>query len=155
MTKKDKKIIYYILWIFAGILMSVLAIGMLQLFSIIYGVQIEPDWLSAFLTLCILVLGLLFGIWAGVESWNKIYVQGVRGEKYTKEHKERFDSLEKKFFQHTKGLTIDTVMKWTLTIFLIYLIIITTVVVACFIAAAINMRLDGAMHVFYSSIIIK
>ena len=155
MTKRDKKVLYYCLWVFAGLLMSVLLIGVFQLASLVYQSSIEPSWFATFLVAGIFLLGILFGIWAGAEAWNKIYEQGVRGEKYTKEHRERFDNFEKKFFQYAKGLTIDTVMKWTITFFLIYLMIIMTVGVACVIATALNLHVNGALYIFYSSFIIK
>jgi len=78
MKKENKKKLYLGLWIITGLLLGLLAGGLVEYeyltlnasysLSTLYGITI--------------VVGGIFGVWAGPVAWKKIYVDGARGKKY-------------------------------------------------------------------------
>lgn len=122
MSHKTKKFVYRLLWIATGALTSTVLIGLISLLMI-YN-NIEGDWVIALYFLVLLLAGVLLGLICGRIAWHKVYVEGVRGEKYVKEHHERVKSFENKLYADLKGFDIDRMMKWTVTVFLIFLMVL-------------------------------
>ncbi len=79
--KNAKEILYLVLWVITGILLMLLLGGIVEFVSLeLYG------GLSLTLVLygTMTAIGMVLGIILGPLAWHKIYVEGVRGKKYTK-----------------------------------------------------------------------
>ena len=81
MQIETKKIIYYVSWVITGVLLAVLAAGMIELASYAF---VDYLSLTAVLYGILITIGLIFGLIIGPIAWEKIYVQGARGKKYVK-----------------------------------------------------------------------
>jgi hypothetical protein len=82
MTKKNKEKTYKTLWLFTGALLGLLVSALLELLYLRVG-GVFTLWLLVG-HLLFIILGVLFGRWAGPVAWKKIYIDGVRGKKYLK-----------------------------------------------------------------------
>ena len=141
MNRKTKKIIYRILWVATGALSSTLIIGLISL-VMIYN-NIVGDWIVGLYFLLLLFAGILFGLICGRIAWNKVYVEGIRGSKYVKEHAERVHDFESKLFISLKDFDIDKAMKWTVTIFLIFIMFLMCVGIAFLGVAYVKIHTSG------------
>ncbi len=128
MDHKTKKFVYRLLWIATGALTSTVLVGLISL-AMIYN-NIRGDWIVALYFLVLLMAGVLLGLVCGRIAWHKVYVEGVRGEKYTKEHHLRVKDFEQKLYTEMKGFDIDRAMKWTVTVFLIFLMVLISAGIA-------------------------
>ena len=128
MSHKTKHLVYRMLWIATGALTATVVVGLISLVMVYNNIQ--GDWVVALYFLVLLMAGVLLGVICGRIAWNKVYVEGVRGDKYVKEHEIRIKEMEQKLFADLKGFDIDKAMKWTITIFLVYLMVIISVAMA-------------------------
>jgi len=128
MDKRTKQFVYRFLWVATGVLLSTVLIGLISLVMIYNNLQ--GDWVVAMYFLLLLLAGVLLGTICGRIAWHKVYVEGVRGEKYTKEHEHRVREFESKFYSDLKDFDIDKAMKWTITVFLIFLMVLISACVA-------------------------
>jgi hypothetical protein len=125
---EQKRLIYRTLWIAVGLMLATIVIGAIELSLIYAGAAL--DWVVLGYFGAILLLGLFLGLILGRLAWEKVYVKGARGLKYTLDHDVRIKDFEQKFFTDLKDFDIDKAMKWTFTIFLIFLMLVISVVVA-------------------------
>jgi len=117
-----KKMIYRILWVATGLLTACIVVGIIELFLIANGIVVDSLILTYLVA--ILLLGLFLGLVLGRVAWDFVYVKGGRGEKYVLEHRERMKQFEGNFFANLRDFDIDKAMKWTITIFLIFIMLI-------------------------------
>jgi len=79
LNNKLKKKIYLILWVITGILFGFLIGNLIELgwLYLAWGTNL-PLWIYV----VTILLGTIFGFWAGPKAWQKIYIEGARGKKY-------------------------------------------------------------------------
>ncbi len=147
MNHKTKKFVYRMLWIATGALTATVLVGLISLVMIYNNIQ--GDWVVALYFLVLLLAGILVGLICGRIAWHKVYVEGVRGEKYVKEHTVRVKDFEKKLFADLKDFDIDKAMKWTVTVFLIFLMVIISAGVACTAVVYLKWHFSGASEAFF------
>ncbi len=83
---KNKKIVYLILWIFLGFILSFIFHAIAEMIYlrwteennlvvnwVLNGACALPLWLIIILP----ILGIIFGLWCGLKAWKKIYQDGV------------------------------------------------------------------------------
>ncbi len=146
MNHKTKKFVYRMLWIATGALTATALVGLISLVMITNNIQ--GDWVVALYFLVLLLAGILVGLICGRIAWHKVYVEGVRGDKYVKEHAVRVKDFEKKFFAELKDFDIDRAMKWTVTVFLIFLMVMISAGIACMAVFYLKMHLSGGEDIF-------
>ncbi len=79
-----KKIVYIILWVALGLILSFILHGIIEIFylkwanannivvdRVLNGACYLPIWLIVLLP----ILGIAFGVWAGLFFWRKIYIE--------------------------------------------------------------------------------
>jgi hypothetical protein len=74
-----KEIAYVVLWGLTGMLVALLAGGIIELLS--YW-MIDRLSLTAVLYGILISQGLVFGLVVGPIAWKKVYLEGARGKKY-------------------------------------------------------------------------
>jgi hypothetical protein len=79
-----KKIIYIILWVLLGLLISFILHAIIELLYLKFTNPVNLHWTKVFGGVCALpfwliyllpILGLIFGIWAGFFFWQVVYVK--------------------------------------------------------------------------------
>ncbi len=128
MSHKTKNFVYRMLWVAVGALLSTVLIGLISMVMIYNNLQ--GDWVLALYFLVLLLAGVLVGLICGRIAWHKVYVEGVRGEKYVKEHHVRLKEFETQMYKNMKDFDIDRMMKWTVTVFLIFLMVLMSGAIA-------------------------
>lgn len=134
MDVKTKKFFYRALWVCTGLFLSTLAVALLEFYALRHN--IETDGFALFLYLVIMLCGALIGLLAGRVFWKKIYEDGIRGTKYvvdgvvSSEPAKLVVKEGKKAEKAVKAVDIDTVMKWAITIFVVYLMVIISFMLA-------------------------
>jgi len=150
MDHKTKKFVYRMLWIATGALSSTVLIGIISLIMI--SNNLRGDWVVALYFLILLFVGILLGMICGRIAWEKVYVEGVRGEKYTKEHHLRVKDFETRLYSDLKGFDIDKAMKWTVTVFLIFIMLLISIGLASGAVVMFKLHSFGGRAIFQQMI---
>lgn len=82
-----KKIIYIILWVFFGLILSSIFHAIIEIIYLnwaqnnnmpIHWVLNGACALPLWLIILLLILGIVFGIWLGLIAWRKVYIEKLR-----------------------------------------------------------------------------
>ena len=78
----SKKIAYLALWYPAGLMLGFLIASVYQLVVEVYFTQVDPLTYALCVYSVFCTLGLVLGAFCGPIAWRKIYVEGLRGQRY-------------------------------------------------------------------------